>query len=60
MDVSAAYSEMNDCIDRGDLDEAAEYARNIKRWLCSGGFVPAGWNAREVRAECNNVIDRAG
>jgi len=60
MDVNTAISEMNDCVDRKDYDEAAEFARNIKRWVCMGGFVPAGYSKKSLRAECNKVIDLAG
>lgn len=59
MDISAAIADMLDCVDRSDFVEAAECARNIKRWLYGGGFVPAGWTAKTLRAVCNVVIDKA-
>jgi hypothetical protein len=59
MDVSAAYADMNDYVTLGDYESAAEIARNIKRWVRAGGFVPAGHNTRSIYAECNKVIELA-
>lgn len=60
MDVNTAWHEMWDCVEKRDLDGAAEIARNIKRWLSNGGFVPDGHSVRELRSECNAIIDKAG
>lgn len=59
MDPRATLADMLDYVEMHEYADAAECAVNLKRWICSGGFVPAGYTRNELRAKCNRVIDLA-
>lgn len=58
MDPNAAYREMCEFVNAGDIESAKEKAWDLKDWLDCGGFYPTYCLKSDVDHYIQNILRR--
>lgn len=59
MDPTVCFLQLQATWEAGEIDEAIEYARNLRNWLDRGGFPPVGVPVNEVETWLTRVLATA-